>query len=337
MINGHGDDLHQYQVGIKYNFSSNVYYKGCSASLLKTLENSVSQIENYPSPSANELSHLASKHFDLDENQFLFTNGATEAFYLIAQNYRGQSATIVGPTFSEYEDACKINQVKHQFITEAEVKSHQFNSDLAFICNPNNPNGAILKTKEIEQLLNQFPQTHFIIDEAYIEFTNAIESSMPLIASHNNLSIVRSLTKTFAIPGMRLGYLVSNSNFISELLAIKMPWTVNTMAIEAGKYIFENYESLSFDISELLKETEEFKASIDAIDYLEVAPGFTTYFLVKLNKGTASELKKHLAESHQLLIRDATNFTTLQGEYIRLAVQSDFANKTLIRALKKWN
>ena len=337
MINGHGDDLHQFNCEIKYNFSSNVYYKGCSPLLLKELESRVVQIQNYPSPAARELNVLAANYFDLNENQFLFSNGATEAFYLIAQCFQHREAIIVGPTFAEYEDACKINKLAHRFISREEIFETNYNDNLVFICNPNNPDGKILKVEEIESLLKSFPNAHFIIDEAYYEFTNAVNSVLPLIHQYSNISIVRSLTKTFAMPGLRLGYVISNSEFISNLFALKMPWSVNSLAIASGVFIFNNYKKLTFHIDELLAETAIFKTQVNSIPYLNVMEGYTTYFLVKLLKGTASELKKYLIEKHQILVRDATNFTGLKGECIRLAVQSSKENLALIKALKEWN
>ena len=337
MINGHGDDLHQFDCEIKYNFSSNVYYKGCSPLLLNELESKVAQIQNYPSPAASELNVLAANYFDLNKNQFLFTNGATEAFYLIAQYFQYKKAIIVGPTFAEYEDACKINKVSHSFISREEIFNTNYENNLVFICNPNNPDGKVLSLNEIENLLNLYPQAHFIIDEAYYEFTNATDSVIYLVKKYSNISVVRSLTKTFAMPGLRLGYVISNKNFINNLLTLKMPWSVNSLAIASGEFIFNNYKELTFDISELIDETEVFKKQISSIDYLNVIKGYTTYFLVELQKGTASELKKYLIEVHQILVRDATNFTGLKGEYIRLAVQSSEANSILIKALKEWN
>ena len=337
MINGHGDDLHQFNSEIKYNFSSNVYYKGCSPLLLRELESKVVQIQSYPSPAAEELNVLAANYFSLNKNQFLFTNGATEAFYLIAQHFQYKKAIIVGPTFAEYEDACKINKLPHSFILRDEIFNTNFEDNLVFICNPNNPDGEILSLIEIESLLKLFPKAHFIIDEAYYEFTNATKSVISLVNKYSNIAIVRSLTKTFTMPGLRLGYVISNKNFTSNLLALKMPWSVNSLAIASGEFIFNNYKELTFDIDELIQETTVFKSQINTIDYLNVIKGYTTYFLVELKKGTASELKKYLIEKHQILVRDATNFTCLEGEYIRLAVQFPEANAILIKALKEWN
>lgn len=337
MINGHGDDRYQFGVAIKHNFSSNVYYKGCPPNLLRVLEQNIKCIQNYPSPAATELNNCAANYFKLDNNQFLFTNGATEAFYLIAQSYQGTNAWILGPTFAEYADACTIFGIDYQFLQRENLFTTDFKEQLVFICNPNNPDGAVLSVLEIEKLLDSFPKAHFIIDEAYSEFTTATQSVVGLTAQYDNLSVVRSLTKTFTIPGLRLGYVVSNAGFINRLLTFKMPWSVNSLAIISGIYIFENYEQLRFDVSELMAETAIFKTAINSIDYLTVIEGHTNYFLVKLNTHTAAALKQYLMVEHQILIRDATNFTGLAGQHIRLSVQELLVNQTLIQALKQWS
>jgi len=334
MLNGHGDDLHLVEGKIKYNFSSNVYYKGCPEALLTHISKNVSLIQNYPSPAASELNELVAHKFQLPSEQFLFTNGATEAFYLIAQLFSTKKAAIVAPTFSEYEDACKIFQLDYQLISRTEIKDT--NADLVFVCNPNNPNGAILSKNDLELLFKQKPKTTFVIDEAYIEFTNSIESVISLTKKYGNLLVVRSLTKTFTIPGLRLGYIVSNTLFIKRLLTLKMPWSVNSLAIKAGEYIFKNYEAFQFDAAELLKETVIFKEQLEQLKGMKVCKSNTSYFLVELLDTSAKELKEYLIKEHQILIRDATNFNGLKGEYIRLSIQSKEANKILIEALKEW-
>lgn len=337
MINGHGDDLHLFNVDIEHNFSSNVYYKGCPQPLLEHLKQHIESIQGYPSPAASELNVMAAKYFGLNENQFLFGNGATEIFYLLAHLYKGKTATIIGPTFSEYEDACSMYQITVFHELWDNIDKTELNTDLVFICNPNNPTGKIYPKKKIEQFLCENPNTQFVIDEAYIEFTTQETSVIDLFVNYKNLIIVKSLTKTFTIPGIRLGYVIAPPHIIKGMEQFKMPWSVNIMACKAGAYIFKHYKQIQFQASVLLAETERFKQQIDTINYLQVQKGYTSYFLVKLKKGTAGDLKKYLVHSHKILIRDATNFVGLEGEYIRLAVQSEAANKTLIKALKQWN
>lgn len=334
MLNGHGDDFHLIEGEIKHNFSSNVYYKGCPKVLLDEVSRCVNQIQSYPSPTANELNVLASKKFQLESNQFLFTNGATEAFYLIAQLFSNKKAAIVAPTFAEYEDACKIFHLDYELIKALELENT--NADLVFICNPNNPNGNVFSKAELESLFKQKQKTTFVIDEAYIEFNTRIKSIVSLTNNYSNLIIVRSLTKTFTIPGLRLGYVVSNASNIEKLLKLKMPWSVNLLAIKAGEFILKNYETLQFNASELLEETTTFKTELSALEGLKVCESNTSYFLIKLLHKTAKEVKQYLIEEHQILVRDATNFNELEGEYIRLSTQSKDANSALIQILKAW-
>ncbi|MBB6460332.1 pyridoxal phosphate-dependent aminotransferase [Flammeovirga kamogawensis] len=334
MLNGHGDDLHLIDTPIEHNFSSNVFYKGCPKELTTHLASKLKNIQSYPSPAANELSNAAAKRYNLSPSQFLFTNGAIEAFYLIAQQQKNKHATIVGPTFSEYEDACRIHGLEYKVVAKEQL-SHMI-TDLVFICNPNNPTGSVYQQEEIEQLLIINASTLFVIDEAYIEFTNQTYSVLHLTEKYDNLIIVRSLTKTFTIPGLRLGYIVASKKVIDQLRDIRIPWSVNGLAIEAGAYLFENYDRLLFDVADLYKEANIFREQLKGVSGIEVITSSTTYFLVKLLKHSAKALKDHLIKQG-ILIRDATNFTLLEGEYIRLSVQSPSSNQKLINCLKAWN
>ncbi|MEL6179056.1 MAG: aminotransferase class I/II-fold pyridoxal phosphate-dependent enzyme, partial [Myxococcota bacterium] len=256
MIEGHGDDRYRYGRKIIHNFSSNVYYKGSPPQLLAKLTTHTSAIGGYPSPAARELSHAASKKYNLPSDHFLFTNGATEAFYLIAHLFAERKAAIASPTFSEYEDACKIHGLAYHLVDKEGFAASDYG--LVFICNPNNPDGDVTSAEKLVALIKGAPSTTFVIDEAYIEFTNRTQSLTTFIAQLPNLIIARSLTKTFAIPGIRLGYVMASPTIIEQLLNKKMPWSVNALAIEAGLHLFENYDRWLFDVEELLEETGEF-------------------------------------------------------------------------------
>ena len=153
MLDGHGDDLHLVEGTIRHNFSSNVYYNGCPKELLDALIQNIRSVQNYPSPAAHELNVLAAKKHELSNNYFLFTNGATEAFYLIAQCYSLKKAAIVAPTFSEYEDACKIFGLTYRLISKAEIEESP--EGLIFLCNPNNPDGSVFAADQIEEYLRK--------------------------------------------------------------------------------------------------------------------------------------------------------------------------------------
>ncbi|OEJ99134.1 hypothetical protein A8C32_08135 [Flavivirga aquatica] len=335
---GHGDDLYKYEaVNFKANFSSNVWHQGAAKPLVSFLKEQLNTIENYPAPSAESLTKSIEKHHHLPNQSTLVTNGATEAFYLITNTFHSDSVTICTPSFSEYEQASKANHLKLHFIDRASILQHQFNTTLAFICNPNNPDGFENSIEDIEQLAKSFPNTYFIIDEAYTEFTNSNISCISLVNLYPNIVLIKSLTKLFCIPGLRLGYIISNPNFISKLMQHKMPWNVNSLALHAGEFIFKNYDALAPNFNTCFKNLAILKKEINELDGFEVIPSNTSYFLIRMNQPKATELKKHLIHKHQLLIRDASNFRTLDPHYIRIASQSLKQNKLLINALKQWN
>lgn len=337
MIYGHGDDAYKYEIEFKANFSSNVWYERTSNKLIDHLKEQLSSIANYPTPNADELGEKIAVHHQLTPENILVTNGATEAFYLIANQFYGKKTAIGTPTFSEYEDASVRNNIELTYYDRSDLLNINFKEDLVFVCNPNNPDGFSTSIQEIEVLLFKFPNTTFVIDEAYIDFTFQITSCISLLEKCKNLIIVKSLTKLFSIPGLRLGYILCNSTIKKNLQESKMPWSVNTMAIEAGKYIFNNYKDICPDMSILLKYSDDLQKQINAIDGFTVVPSGTNYFLIKLKTPSAQELKDYLANQHQLLIRNASNFRSLDEHYIRIASQDPEKNKLLVKALKQWN
>ncbi|WP_103071733.1 pyridoxal phosphate-dependent aminotransferase [Aquimarina sediminis] len=337
MIYGHGDDAYRYNIKFKANFSSNVWYERTSEKIVSHLKQQLTHIANYPTPNADVLTKMVANHHQLQPSQVLMTNGATEAFYNITHLFRSKNAAIGIPTFSEYEDACKSNDICIRYYNRAEVTKTSFDNDLVFLCNPNNPDGISNTIAEIKTLLADFPDTTFIIDEAYIDFTFKITSCVSLLDAFTNLIIVKSLTKLFSIPGLRLGYILCNAKIGKELQQSKMPWSVNTMAIEAGKYIFNNYKIIRPNMAVLLEYCSKLQQQINAIDGFTVIYSETNYFLVKLDTPKASILKDYLVHTHHLLIRDASNFRGLDGHYIRIACQSRDKNELLINALQQWS
>ncbi len=334
MINGHGDEI---QTELKANFSSNVWYGADNSALYQYLSASLPQVARYPEADANSLKLALAACNKVESSQILVGNGSTEAFYLIANAFSGKKSLILTPTFSEYADACRIhNHIVYQTNRKnlcGDIES--LKPDLIWICNPNNPDGHCFTATELVQLFQHFPHSIFIIDQAYIDFTLNNANLIPEIQQADNLIIIQSLTKRFAIPGLRLGYIVSSEQHISTIEKFKMPWSVNSLAIEAGKFIL-NHIDQNFNIEAWIKETAVFKQQINNLDNFETTNTQTPYFLVKLKSGKARELKSFLLDK-KILVRDATNFEGLQGEHIRLCTQSAQINNLLITYLEKWS
>lgn len=339
MLYGHGDDVYLQPHAIEANFSTNVYEAQKLLGLKEHVFEQWHKVHTYPEVLAESLREKIARHHQVSEKQVLILNGAEEGIHLIAQIFTGKSTTIFTPTFSEYEDACKIHQ--HHSLTFVPRKQlaewKPQGATLAFICNPNNPTGETLPIEQIEHFLRLYPTTIFCIDEAFIEFTLAIGSHIPLLKAYDNLIILKSLTKNFAIPGLRLGYVLASEHLIREMQSVKISWSVNALAIEAGKYIFDHYEELLPPVHELLSEKRRWLHDLSLIPNFEWETGNTHFCLGKVLNGTAQELKAYLSQQHHLLIRNATNFRGLDEHYFRVATLAPEKNDLLVKALKTWN
>ena len=158
-------------------------------------------------------------------------------------------------------------------------------------------------------------------------------SVISLVDMLPNLVVVRSLTKVFAIPGLRLGYIVANRNLVKLLWNIKMPWSVNALAAEAGCFIADNYQALLPDVSSLAQSCACLQNALCSVGGVEVTPSGTNYLLARLTKGSAAQLKQYLVKQHGLLIRDASNFRGLSPAHFRVATQGEQKDSALVAAI----
>ncbi len=335
MLQGHGDDGYRYSKTLQADFSTNVWYGGEPAGLKEHLFDQWSSINRYPEVLAESLAEQIANHHRFSADCVLINSGTTESIYLIAHAFAGKKTTIVIPAFAEYEDACRMHRHQLSFLAWDElVTLPRLTTDLVFICNPNNPTGAIFS--QLVVWLSQNPQTLFVVDEAFIDFTANQPTTIPLLHQYPNLIIMRSLTKTYAIPGLRLGYVLSSSSIIKRLKTLKQPWTVNTLALEAGKFIFAHYTQIQPPVAQLLTDKDDFIRALRQQIGLQVYDSQTHFFLVQTLTGTAAQLKQFLVEKHGLLIRDASNFRGLSSQHFRLATLAPKTNRLLINALAKW-
>lgn len=336
MINGHGDDIFNFP-DIRMNFSSNVSPAGINPQLQGHLCSSLTIIERYPEPLAESLAELIEGKNQLPNGSVLITNGAVEAFYLIAELFRKKRSLIFHPSFSEYSDACLKAKHHIEYRHHAEFASADYSeTDLVWICNPNNPDGRIYETEVLRKQIETNPQVFFVVDEAYVDFLDRDISLQMYLTDYPNLIIVKSMTKKFVIPGLRLGYLIASLALVEELKSKLMPWRINSLAIEAGKYCVLNFEDIDNEMKKWLDESRRVQSAIDSLEGFSVVRSQTTFFLVE-GPVRASDLKNTLALDFGMLIRDASNFKGLSDLFFRISVQSPEENNRLIKALSRWS
>ena len=246
MIKGHGDDIFSYD-GIRHNFSSNIVIRTDLDALYEHLNRQMPRISSYPEPDAASLTRLWASSMHIQAENLCVTNGATEAIYLIAQVYRESVSTIFVPTFSEYADACRINRhtIREAYSvsnlnSQLSIFNFQLKDGLCWLCNPNNPTGKVFDHDWLTDLIESHPRCIFIIDQSYAPYTLKRVIDVEWAVQQPNVLLLHSMTKQFGVPGLRIGGVSGHPGLIHQLRLFLMPWSVNELAVEAGKFLLQN-------------------------------------------------------------------------------------------------
>ncbi len=323
MIEGHGDDLYRYD-NIKMNFSSNIYNGTDLSALEAYLSSRMAVVRSYPEPSAASLERMIACECGISPDEVMVTSGAVDAIYLIAQVYRYEgTCRIMQPTFREYEDACRVFGYRERE-----------DGALCWLCNPNNPTGDVMAVEDVLALAER--HRLIIVDQSYEDYTMAPLIQPSDVVGRDNIILLHSMTKRYAVPGLRLGYVTASSSIINRLREQYRPWAINALSLEAGKWLVQRGETAISDLSTYLAETQRLRAMLNEIDGIEAQQTQTNFFLCTIQQATAAELKEYLALEHGILIRDASNFTGLTPHHFRIATQSPAENDALVTAIKNY-
>ncbi|MBQ9668482.1 MAG: pyridoxal phosphate-dependent class II aminotransferase [Prevotella sp.] len=331
MLYGHGDDLYRYG-DIRLNFSSNVYSHFDHSGLYAHLAGRLATVTNYPEPAPASLEERLATILSLEPEQVMATNGATEAIYLVAQAYSGRRSAILAPTFSEYADACRLSD--HLILYIERLADLPADAQLLWLCNPNNPTGTVVDHDALLNCIDSRPQTLFVIDASYAPFTQRPLLTPAEGARRTNVVMLHSMTKRFAVPGLRLGYVTANAEVIRLLRRRQMPWSIGSLSQLAALYLLEHREDYALPTAQLISECQRMAQALQATGMIDVHPSDTHILLCRLRQGTAAGLKERLARRHGLLIRDAANFRGLTPAHFRIAVQSPEEDDELLRAIE---
>lgn len=340
-------------------YSSNINPYGLPENLKKEIFEKLFVLERYPDPDYIELREKIAEKNNLNIENIIVGNGATEIIFLFMKILSPKKVLIVSPTFGEYERAIKAStladdslEINYFELKEAEnfvlnIKNLETelenNYDLLILCNPNNPTGQFLKLKKIEEILKICEQknTKLFVDEAFVEFVEDWENESIINSKENkeNLFVIRAFTKFFAIPGLRLGYgICFNNNLLKKMLEKKEPWSVNNIADLAGKTVLDD-ENYIQKTKEWIKDQKKYMyENLNKIEGLRAYKTEVNFILLKiednlLEKGLdVKNLRKKMLEKG-ILIRDASNFIYLNKHYFRLAIKDKLNNEKVIETL----
>lgn len=333
MIEGHGEDTYRYQELLKMNFSGTGYLHADHTALKEHLMSHFDVINNYPEPQPRSLERLIALSEGVSPEGVMVTNGATEAIYLIANLFHHSASIIPQPTCTEYADACRI--YKHIITYENSDEVTELPKDRVYwICNPNNPSGNVLMKGFVDYVVRRSPRYTFVVDQSFAAYTKEPLLESREMQSLPNLLILHSLSKTYGIPGLRLGYITADPSIIQLLRQLRHPWPVSAMAVEAGKFLIQHGKPAIADIDAYLAETERLRTALRQIQGIRVFETKTNYMLCEINPATSTELKDHLIHQHGILIRDCHNFFGLSNHFFRVSTQLPEENEKLVEAIR---
>jgi len=335
---------------VKIDFSSNINPLGISRFVLKEIKKNIKQISHvYPDPNCTLLKKSIAEYiqYGIDQNWINIGNGATEIIHNFVRCLSSKNSIIPSPTFCEYELASKRCKMKINYVPLSKKlqiepdliieKVKENSNSLIFLCNPNNPTG-LVNTEAIEKILSSIhsSKTILLVDESFIDFLNNIEkkSMISKIKEFDNLAILRSMTKSYGLAGLRLGYLISNPKLIQQLKSYQITWNVNGIAQVAGIAALNDQEYICKTKKIIQKERDYMYNKINKKEsYANALRSEVNFFLIKLKNIESTIYQKIMLKFHGILVRDCSTFTGMSNDFIRVAVRTHKDNLMLLKAI----
>jgi threonine-phosphate decarboxylase len=325
-------------------FSANINPLGMPKDVIKEIERNLKYLSNYPDPDAKTLRFEIAKYHTISSESIVCGNGSTELIYLIVRALKPKNVLVPAPTFSEYERACKSYGAR--IINYGLKKENNFDidtdefigvmkrglCDMAFLCNPNNPTGRLIQKKDVLRIARAAKalKSYLIVDEAFIDFIPDA-SVIREVEKNPYLIVIRSMTKFYALAGLRLGYGIFPLKIIDLIKQHKEPWTVNTLAQKAGIIALRDvsYKNATYILIDREKRFLENNFRKAGIRFFHSCANF---YLLKISNSEPiyRELKKK-----DILVRLCFDFKGLDKTYIRVAVRTREENIRLIKELSQ--
>ncbi len=342
--------LKQYRLaeGAVIDFSANINPLGMPYPVKRAVTKAMDYLDRYPECEYLDLRKDLAGFYGVKPQNLLVDNGSVSLIYLIPRALGLRSALIIVPAFSEYEKAARLAKGEVKFLKSKADLSLDMDSlikglkgrDSLYLANPNNPTSLSVERKDLLKILKAAKENGaiLILDEVFMEFSDSPRENTLIsqAVKSENLIILRSMTKFFALAGLRLGAAIAHPDVISRLRKYQPPWPVNSLAVAAAreflkdkKYIYNSYKLIQKEKTFLYSELSAFKA------FKVWKPSANFVFCrIKVKNLTAAGLRDRLALKG-ILIRDCSNFRGLDMGFFRIAVRSRRENMKLLAGLKE--
>ncbi|PHM38833.1 threonine-phosphate decarboxylase CobD [Xenorhabdus innexi] len=328
-------------------FSANINPLGPPERVKILIKNSLADIEKYPDVDYRYLHRAIAKAHQCDTTQVIAGNGATELIYAVVRYLKPKRALLLTPGFAEYRRA--LQQFGTKIIDYSLTEESGFQPDLRlldalttikpdclFIATPNNPTGLMPDNQFMQALVEYCEKNRIslIVDESFIDFLPDNRGLIPQCSATKHLYILRSMTKFFAIAGLRLGYLISgNTTAIAEMKNRREPWSINTFAARVGEILFDEHDYIAATHQWLKSQQHYLWSQLSAFPELVLWQPSANFLFFRNNQPDVDLW--HSLLKHKILIRHCKNYAGLDERYYRIAVRSEWENKRLIAAMQQ--
>lgn len=328
-------------------FSSSINPLGPPPRAREAFSKSFSEISHYPDLDGVELRETLARRHGVGPREVLPGNGSAQLIYLLCRALRPRRSLVVHPAFSEYTNALKLVESKTEPHVLNEANGFRFSLekfkaelskgfDLVFLANPNSVTGQIIPGAEMEEIAELALKRRFflVIDEAFMDFFEE-ESSKRLLRDNPYLILIRSLTKYYGIPGLRIGYLLAHPRIVDLVALHQEPWSINVPA-EKVAFACLNDESFKSKTTRWLKRERKFLLDgLSRISGLHPYPSRVNFILIRCDGGEPSELLTFLRRRN-ILVRSCDSFLGVGKNFFRIAVRDRKENTQLLDVLKEF-
>ena len=370
MSNIHGGNIFQFAHEQRIepyeviDFSANINPLGPSQRGLAVLEAQLRYISHYPDATNDDVLNTIADTYGMNKNQIVVGNGAAELLYTICRLPGYTGAFVPAPGFSEYKEALEASRIPVRDIYyrpreddngkpyfevpylaletfAAELKG-QDGRIIVFLGNPNNPDGTLLDKNHIRTLASMLKDANslLVIDESFIDFVGNDtlqdnEYSMrSLVNEFDNIIVVHSFTKFYAVPGLRIGAAFSNSQIIDQLNTFIPTWSVNTLAQAYTESALNDVEYVKRTKQELREEQHYMYNALDAIPGITVYPPSANFILFHIEQeGVTADSINEALKKHNMIVRNCDSYMGLNSQWVRVAIKDHDNNVRLVDTL----
>lgn len=338
-------------------FSASINPLGVPSTVRRILQTAIGTVQHYPDSQGFALVRAIAERHGISSENVVLGNGTVELIYALPAAFNIRQGLIVGPIFSEYERVLTLANARVTHVLARSEDGYRppvrevlekvahspsgwggrrLPAGAVFLCNPNSPTGQSISRNSVYRLLEAVKRRRgcLIVDETFVEFCEE-KSVLRRAVRDDSLVVLRSFTKFYGIPGLRVGYAVGTEKTLRAVRNRLPPWSVNTLAQEAAVACLQDHRYRERTLLLIQRERPVFRRALERISGLRVYPSSANFFLVELPGPLTSHQVQTALMKRGYLVRDCSNYPGLHERMLRLAVRTSAQNARLVKQLQR--